>query len=42
MANNGKAFAYIVPKKSSVKAEIDFDQLTEEQLDAIIGQLNLR
>lgn len=37
-----KLFAYIVPKKSSVKAEIDFDQLTEEQLDAIIGQLNLR
>lgn len=36
-----RLFAYIVPKQSATKTEVDFNNLTEEQIDAIVGQLHL-
>ncbi len=37
--NFQKLFPYIVPKMQSVEAKIDYDHLTDEQIDLIIYEL---
>ena len=34
-----KLMQYVIPKQQAVSADIDFGRLTDEQLDAVIGQL---
>ena len=34
-----KLMQYVIPKQQAVKAEIDFNQLSDEQLDALVDEL---
>lgn len=34
-----KLMQYVVPKQQAVKAEIDFNQLSDEQLDTLVNEL---
>lgn len=34
-----KLMQYVVPKQQAVQAEIDFNKLSDEQLDTLVGEL---